>query len=455
LHDRKLKLETIKKFRIGYSPNVPLALKKYVVDKKKFSLEDLERAGTLYHGNSGFVDRFRGRVIFPLSDHRGNIVAFAGRTLPDASKDLAKYINSPETPIYSKSNVLYGLSLSRKEIKDKGFAIVVEGELDTISTWQVGITNAVAIKGSALTLPQLKLLSRFSQNITLALDADAAGDTAMRRGITLAENEGFVVKVAQLTNYKDPDEAAHKNPEKLKELIENALDAWDFFIDSVFKRYSSSTAEGRKKITTELVPILASIEDKISQAHYAGLIARKLSVPVEAVMQEVARLVKVESGRTITTVLETKKPDRRDLLEKNLLSLIFRIDPALVGTPEIKSLVTSVLARKIITEASRAFKKLKHFDVGKFAKGLPPELKEGFSDIILSEIPGIEDDRGDLERELESVKKELREIILKEKLAELSNKIKTLEVSQDRAKSKKAQEEFAKLTQSISKHRQV
>ena len=206
---RGLRAATIKTFQLGFSPDVSDAVKKFLVDKKKFRSEDLARAGILYSGGGRPVDRFMGRVVFPLLDHRGNAVGFAGRTLPSkekslpAGKHMAKYINSPETPVYHKSNLLYGLNLTRSEIKSERQAVVVEGELDLISSWQVGVKNIVALKGSAFTQSQANLLSRFTKEVVLALDADIAGDMAARRGIAIAEAEGLEVKVARLGNYKD------------------------------------------------------------------------------------------------------------------------------------------------------------------------------------------------------------------------------------------------------------
>ena len=178
---RKIKTESIKTFGVGYSPDIPEIFKKFFLDKKGFSPTEIEKVGLGYTRGGSVRDRFSGRIIFPLFDHRGNVAGFSGRILPGREKaDTGKYINTPETPIYHKSNILYGLNLSKKEIKKKGEAIVVEGELDAISPWQVGIKNIVAIKGSAFTNEQAKLLSRFSENVTLALDSDIAGNIAAR-----------------------------------------------------------------------------------------------------------------------------------------------------------------------------------------------------------------------------------------------------------------------------------
>src|SRR3989344_4778352 len=236
--DRGLKRETVEMFQLGYSPDVPDAISQYLIGKKKFKAGELERAGITVSNQRGAIDRFRGRIIFPLFDHRGNVVGFAGRVLPfdPRAGEIAKYINSPETAVYHKSRALYGLNLTKEEIKKEKKAVIVEGELDLISAFQAGIKNVVAIKGSALTEEQVKLLSRFAKEATLALDSDFAGSEAARRGIAQAQKEGLAMTVARLGEYKDPDEAARANPAFLKSAIEAADGVWDFIIETVFAK---------------------------------------------------------------------------------------------------------------------------------------------------------------------------------------------------------------------------
>ena len=207
--DRGLTQDIIKKFNIGYAPEEYDALSKYLVGKKKHNSKDLQLSGLLVGRGT---DRFRGRVIFPLFDHKGSAVGFAGRILPWQKQDMAKYINSPETPAYHKSKILFGLNITKSEIRNSDFAVIVEGELDMISSYAAGIRNVVAIKGSALTEDQIRLVGRFCKKIVLCLDSDFAGDEAAKRGAVMAVNMGFEVKVASLKSYKDPDEIARKDP---------------------------------------------------------------------------------------------------------------------------------------------------------------------------------------------------------------------------------------------------
>lgn len=448
---RGLELRTIKTFQLGYSPNRPLALKKFLIDKKKISIDELAKAGLVYQKGSGAYDRFRGRVIFPLHDHRGNIAGFAGRILPsDDNKDLAKYINTPETDAYHKSKILYGLNLTKGDIKRKNVAVIVEGELDMISSWQAGIGEVVAIKGSALTTEQVNLLSRFTQKIVLALDADIAGDVASRRGIEIAEKEGLEVTVARLPKkFKDPDEMARKDPKGLKKSIKNAKGAWDFIIDQIFEKYDNKEGVGKARVSREIVPILKLISDKIVQAYYIELVAKRLKVPIEAVSQEI--LKKGEEKKDIaleTMITEEKKRSRRDLLEERLVAIAFRYDPTVLEKQRVLEIIVSPLARRIVAQFKNFIKKNK-FEASKFANYLPPELFEGYSDLILKEINNLRGE-GNWEKEIDLIIRELEIIDTKSQLQKVAEKIKKLEKKGKKVGLEKKEKEFDKLTKRLS-----
>lgn len=455
LKDRGLKPETIKEFQLGFSPDNSYALKRFMIDKKKFLPSDLERAGIGIVRGSNVYDRFNGRVIFPLFDHRGNPIGFAGRILPWDKRETGKYVNSPETPLYHKSNVLYGLNITRSFIKKKKVAIIVEGELDAISSYQAGIKNVVAIKGSALTEEQIRLLSRFAPKFILALDADMAGDAASRRGLATASNQGIEVKVAKLTNFKDPDEAARKDLEGYKKDLIGSEGAWDYIIDSVFSRYKGETGAGAAKISKELTPILAQINDKIVQSHYVNLVARRLNVPLEAVNEEVA---KVQSPQKVAireeetpTPETTVKAGRRDLLEERFLALSFQSDPEILVSLKAESLVTLPLNKRLVAEYKEYKEKNKKFEISGFASFLPAELHTGFAKMILTDSQNLDENPDELKKELDLVEKELKILTIRDNLKLLVSQMRNLEESGGKDQLLKAQNQFNKLAGSLSK----
>lgn len=448
--DRGLKMETIETFSLGFSPESPMALKSFFLDKKKISPKDLETAGIAYRSGSRVVDRFRGRVIFPLFDHRGNPIGFAGRTLPDARKDLAKYINTPETRAYHKSNVLYGLNESKKYIKKEKRAIIVEGELDTISSWQAGIKNVVATKGTALTDGQIRLLTRFTKDAILALDADLAGDSAAQRGVMVAQNEGLEVKVARLGEFKDPDEAARKNPEGYKKALENAVDVWDFVIDMIFSKNNEKAGSGKAKISKEVAPILAAIDDDIVQAHYAQLVANRLGVPVDAVIREVSKEGKKnQPERVEIAVQKEEKKTRRNLLEERLLALAFQTDPLMLVKREVERMIKTSLCKKILEEYLSYQKAHKKFDASVFAEKLPRELVDGFSIMMLKDVSDISES-SEVEDEISLVKHELEELAVRERLELLAREIRESESKKDTKRLKEKQEKFKEFSKKLS-----
>jgi len=443
---RGLKLDTIKEFQLGYSPESSYSLKKYLIDRKKYNLADVERAGIGIIRGQSLYDRFNGRIIFPLFDHRGNPIGFSGRVLPWDKRETGKYINSPETPLYHKSSVLYGLNLSRGFIKKKKTAIVVEGELDLISSWQAGIKNIVAIKGSALTEEQVRLLSRFAGRFILSLDSDMAGDAATRRGIKVATDSGVEIKVAEISGgYKDPDEAARGNIESYKKDLIGAKVIWDYLIDSVFGRFDASTGSGKAKISKEIIPILADIGDEIVQAHYANVVAGKLGVPLEAVTEQVK---KVEKGTVVANLSSLgERPgekSKREILEENLLKLAFAVKPEILLSDKASELVKSPLFTRLIEEYKKSSGK-KPFKIADFGKELPKELFEGFSKIVLGEERNPDENIEELKKELELVQKELKILGVKERLEVLQTQIREMEEKGESTKLLKAQKEFNEL----------
>ncbi|MEK9143416.1 MAG: DNA primase [Patescibacteria group bacterium] len=318
--------KTIKTFILGYSPNSWDGLLKYL-KKKGYDEQVLDTAGLIVPSRRGGYDRFRGRIMFTLKDHRGNIVGFSGRLLdPDAKE--AKYINTSETPVYSKGNVLYGLDVTKAAIQKSGEAIVMEGEFDVISSFQAGVGNSVAIKGSALTEGHVHLLRRFAERLIFALDSDVAGDAAARRGIEIADRVGLDMRVVELPSGKDPDEAARGDLIRFKKALKEATPIYDYFISSVIKRFDPTDAYGKKKISEELLPIFSRIENSIVQGHYVKKLAGTLGVSEDAITDGMQKTIRESIvGRKVSqdTTPDTKiSHTREENLELYILALVLQ-----------------------------------------------------------------------------------------------------------------------------------
>lgn len=446
LFDRGLKKDTIADFGIGYSPEKPLSFVDYF-KKHNLTLADAQRAGIVFKSERGYFDRFRGRITFPLYDHRGNVCGFSGRILPWMGDNLAKYINTPETSAYYKSKILFGLNLSKNEIKKSNKAVVVEGELDMISSWQIGIKNTVAIKGSAFSSDQVKLLSRYCKTIVLALDADIAGDAATKRGIEIAQKEGFDIFVADLIGYKDPDEMANKDPEGLKKTLNSAKNIWDYLLDSVFEKIRAQNISDNLA-SKEIAKILESIEDSIIRAQYTNKAAEKLNIPFEAVDEQV-RKSKDENEKNHTPEIAISLPvqkNRRELLEERLFQLLLHNDPERIASQRFSSLFTTNIYEKLADQYKKYMKKRKNFVIAKFDAFLPSELLSAFRDVALNDN-GLNDTQA--ENEILMVSEEIQIIEIKNKMKELSKLMEKENLTSGNYKLKKLNDTFSKFAKKL------
>ena len=364
LRQRGLSDEVIKRFNIGYAPNNWDFMARFLMGKKKYSLDDLSRTGLVVKN----YDRFRNRIMFPLGNARGQVMGFAGRVLDPEAKE-AKYVNTPETEIYHKSELLYGLDITRSEIKNLGWAVVVEGEIDAIASWQAGVKNVVAIKGSALTEKQVELLRRLCDTIVLALDADIAGDAAARRGIEIADKIGLMVKMVKLAEAKDPGEYAITDPEGWKKAVAEAIPVYDFYLQSAIERYGLDVV-GKKKIGQELLPILASISDEIVKAHYIKLLAKTLEVEEEDIRHQMTKTL-ISKSETLNKSQDSKQQiPRREILEEYVVELALKGEKT-GELPEMKIDFWKRVAQELASDPD--------------PRKLPEELRERTQTLLLKE----------------------------------------------------------------------
>ncbi|HCQ31719.1 TPA: DNA primase [Candidatus Collierbacteria bacterium] len=323
LEDRKINSKLIETFNLGYSISGWDNLINYLVKKKGYSEEILEKAGLVSKRNGGgYYDKFRGRIMFPLQDSGGKVVGFTGRILPSLAKEgEPKYLNSPETEIYHKGRMLYGFYQARQAIRGQKRAILVEGQMDMISSFGAGVTETVAVGGTALTTDQVELLARLATTIYLSLDADEAGTLAIKRAVELAEKRGLEIKVVQIDGGKDPDEIARKYPNRWKEMVEGAVDVYEFVLMKSLEKNNSGTVSGIKKITEEVVPFISKIENSVVKEVWTKKLSEKLGVETSVVRSEMERIKSgknpigrysdLHNGETVIVDSKTDKLSRR------------------------------------------------------------------------------------------------------------------------------------------------
>lgn len=421
LANRGVSEKSIATFSLGYSANTWDGLSSFLT-KKGYDGALLERAGLVIRGGKGYYDRFRGRVMFALKDHRGTVLGFSGRVL-DADAKEAKYINTSETPVYTKGKVLYALDVTKDAIQKANEAIVMEGELDVISSFQAGIPNVVAIKGSAVTEDHAHLLRRFTERLVFALDSDMAGDAASRRGIEIAERNGFDMRVLSIPHGKDPDEAARENPGLLKKAVKEATPIYEYFIRSAVKRYDVSTSYGKKKVAEEVLPSLAKIENPIVQGHYIRELSTALSVSTETVEEGLARL---RSKKGIAAYKPTDqgeplpKRSRLENAEVYVLTLLLQGDTKRLFSDlvrDIPDLALSYLPVKRILDGLREYlSQESEFVASAFAATLPAEQVPAFDEAFLLDISELLEDPERFMREWKRAIVEVRRLGLRQQI---------------------------------------
>lgn len=295
LADRGLSEETIEKFKLGYAPDAWDGLLNYLSLSAGASASTLEEAGLVKKRaeSSGHYDLYRNRLMIPICDRDGRVIAFGGRTLGD---DQVKYINSPESPIYTKGHNLFGFNLAKDSIKERDSVIVVEGYFDAITPHQYGFTNVVATLGTALTEQQAKLLVRYtdSKRVYLSFDADAAGARAIESGgetlNQIAEGVGIDLKVLKIPGGKDPDECLRSGPEGVKafaQAIEKASTMIDFRLERAVSAIDFSSRMGRIDASKAVVPILASIKNAVARGEYVRQWSPRLGLREEEILSDV------------------------------------------------------------------------------------------------------------------------------------------------------------------------
>ncbi|MEK7543578.1 MAG: DNA primase [Patescibacteria group bacterium] len=445
--------KTIKTFGLGYSPNSWDGLLKYL-KKKGYDESVLDQAGLMIPSNRGGYDRFRGRIMFTLKDHRGNVVGFSGRLLDPEAKE-AKYINTSETLVYSKSNVLYGLDVTKSAIQKESEAIVMEGEFDVISSFQAGVGNVVAIKGSALTEGHVNLLRRFADRLVLALDSDLAGDAAARRGIEIADRAGLDLRVASMPTGKDPDDAARENPALFKKALKAAEPIYDYFIASALKRYDTNDSFSKRKISDELLPIIAKIENPIVQGHYIKKLSGVLEVSEDAINDGMRR----QARQQVTGRKEEERGNQATKkgrgLEENLELYILAI--LLQGkTTELYEEFNGMLHPSDLTISSvrQIIEQLDHylndhtiFLIKDFADQLPQELVATLDEAFLWDIGDLLDDAERLSKDWTKALFALKRANLRRRMTEISREL-VGDTPSDRESA--LQEELRSLTESLN-----
>jgi DNA primase len=310
LTNRGINIETAKRWQIGYAPDTWEAIIRWA-DTARFSKEELVQSGLVKlrdegKPGSGIYDRFRDRLMFPICNDIGEVVAFSGRIL-DPKAQGGKYVNSPETPLFSKGNILFGLHQSKRFIASARQAIVLEGQLDLITTFEAGIQNVVAPQGTALTARHAALLHRFADEVVLFFDADAAGQRAAERALEVLFGAGLQVKLGEMPPGEDPDSLIRKSgSDAFRTRVESAEDFFDFQVNRNLSAAESKTTAGRVAFARKMSQFISVVPDPVLRDTLISRLAVRLTIPRET-MQQMIRLPARQSQST-TVAEEAARP---------------------------------------------------------------------------------------------------------------------------------------------------
>jgi DNA primase len=344
LENRGISVETVKAFQLGLALEEWDGLFKFL-KSKDISIQLIEKAGLIIarDDKKGYYDRFRNRIVFPILDSKGKCRAFGARIMDDKdAKAGAKYINSPETNVYTKGHYLYGFHLAKEVIGQKDYALVVEGYIDCIMPYQEGVQNIVASLGTALTTEQIRFLHRYTKNIIFLYDADAAGEAAMLRSLDKLLEEGMDVKIARLTENEDPDSFIKKFGIKaFDKCILTAQTLFDYKLDKLLKLYDVRTLEGKAKISSDMLQTISKFSHEILKAGYVTKLSQVLFVSEAALTAELKKIQQQPGPRetqAIENMIEPKAQSPRRVVEWHILKLLIEEESLIPLTKEDVSL---------------------------------------------------------------------------------------------------------------------
>ncbi len=422
---RKLSNETLKSFRIGFSGKFDELYKELI--KQGFKEREILESGLVNKNEQGkFIDRYRNRLMFPICDARGKVIAFGGRVLDDSKP---KYINSPENVVYSKGRHLFGLNVAKKSDTKK--LLIVEGYMDVISLHQRGITNVVAPLGTALTQQQGWLLRKNTEQIILSFDSDGAGQTAINRSIEILQNMGCDIRVLQMEGAKDPDEYIIKyGNARFQALIDKALSIVEFKVKQLRKNLDLENTVDKIKFLNEIAKLIAKIDNSMEREVYIDKIARTYNVSKEAIYAEVNKLSYADNkGQKILEQAKAPKihlksvekevPEAIEKRENTILSIVLRGDLSIfqiikqnILPEDFKSKLNKKIAQKVYEELEKG-----NSNINAIIDDLSEEEQSHIT-MIMAQDDGIED--------IEKAIDELMQAYQKQKLNERKYEILTL-----------------------------
>jgi len=424
--DRKIKDETTDLWQLGFAPDAWEGVSAFL-QSKGYRNEEIARAGlSSQNDRGGYYDRFRNRLMFPIKDVHGNIVGFTARKMND--EDVGgKYINTPETSIYHKSNILYGLSFAKQSIRENDLAVIVEGNMDCVSSHQAGVKNVVASSGTALTPEQVKLLKRFTKNIFLAFDPDSAGQEALVRGLQIAWQEEMQIKIISLPEGKDPDDLIKEDVKEWERLIESSQDFMDWIIQKAEKENDLKSATGKKQTAKIILTWIKRLPDPIEQTHYLQILSNKIKVDENILRNVIQKQSPAQKTRYSKPQASTNSPQRENIENRASLRLL-AILLLVKNWPEVTiEWLGDINHQNLYKNLKTYYDSHTEIDANLWLEQLNEEQKQFGREIVLISEELNEPTEQDRIEEVKNLSKRLKDSYFKHELKLVREKIKSAE----------------------------
>ena len=461
LRERGLTDETIKEFRLGYAPEGWRNILNFLAGKG-FELKDILNAGLIIQKEpniweaGNFYDRFRGRIMFPILNPAGKAVGYSARVEPGGDESQAKYINTPETEIYHKSNILYGIDKAKMEAKNKDWILLVEGNMDVIAAHQAGIKNTVAVSGTALTSEQLSIIKRYTNNIRMFFDMDEAGQKAAVRSAQIAFDKELNVAIVAAKNAKDAADMVKDNANEFLAAVNQATPAMEYFIGSFLKNRNRNNIEDKKKIINELAGLVNSFANKMEREFWIKKIAEKLEVSENILFDEFNKREYVMVPRNEIGNIELENASRSGSALDKIKNIQIQIMGALIGDDNFwregiekyQNEIEKYFDNKSIADILISKGKQVEFNFEKLLESLEnPEQRKFLRELYFKNCEADEDFSSGKDKwlALEQYFSELKRQIAKKKSVEVIEKIKQAENAGDKETIKKLSAELMEI----------
>lgn len=477
LRERGLKDETIKEFRLGYAPKGWRNILSFLLSRG-FEIEEIEKTGLLVRKNNSepspvppggasslvngdnYYDRFRERIMFPIADYSGKVVGYSARVAPGGDEKSAKYVNTPETEVYHKSRILYGIDKARNDIKAEDFVLLVEGNMDVIAAAQAGIKNVVAVSGTALTPEQIKIIKRYTPRIKMFFDMDSAGYVATKKSVKLACENDMNVEIVGIARGKDAADIARENPQELVAAVKKSQNAVEYILEKNLAELDKNKAGDKRKISDVMVEVLGSLASAVEKSHWVKVIAQKLET-TEAALTDALKKANLKNrlGQKEESVAdEIANVKKIDVLMDELTGMVIAF-PGIWKEAAEKDL--SFLPKDRLLGTALEKGKIAGFDYDKFLAEITatdPELRERAERLCFRKKYQMslnnELEEVTMERPVEELAKILNEIkkeFNREKLEKITHDLKLAEEKKDQEAIKFLRLEFNKLLEETTK----